>query len=249
MNNIFIVGAQRSGSTYLLSVLKNHPEVSASIKINPEPKFFLKKEIKKHDIDNYEKTYFNKTNKKTKYLCEKSTSYIEHAYALKNIKKTYPNCRIIVILRNPAIRAYSNYRFSVVNNLEKESFLKALSSESSRIENMNFNTSVNPYIYKKRGLYVLYLREIFNIFDKFQVKILIFEEFLENIIEIKSLFEWLGIDTNYIPKIYKDKINNNVNDYYDDKEIINNLFDEYKESILDLESLINKKIKVWHKLT
>ena len=51
--------------------LKDHPEVSASIKINPEPKFFLKKEIKKHDIDNYEKTYFNKTNKKTKYLCKK----------------------------------------------------------------------------------------------------------------------------------------------------------------------------------
>tara|TARA_B110000483_G_C18146791_1_gene523802 strand:+ start:470 stop:1219 length:750 start_codon:yes stop_codon:yes gene_type:complete len=249
MNNIFIIGAQRSGSTYLLSVLKDHPEISANIKINPEPKFFLSKKIKKKDINNYEKLYFNKTTKKTKYLCEKSTSYIEHSYALKKIKKIYPNCKIIVILRNPALRAYSNYRFSVTNNLEKKNFIKALKSENSRTENMHFTTSVNPFIYKKRGLYNNYLREIFDIFNELQVKILIYEEFLENLIEIKNLFKWLEIDSDYVPKLYQEKVNNNINNFHNDKETINKLFDEYKESILDLETLIHKKIKVWHKLT
>ena len=37
-NNHFIVGAQRSGTTYLLDNLNQHPEICITSKIKPEPK-------------------------------------------------------------------------------------------------------------------------------------------------------------------------------------------------------------------
>ena len=41
-NQFFIVGAQRSGSTYLYNLLDGHPDVCMAKHVRPEPKYFLK---------------------------------------------------------------------------------------------------------------------------------------------------------------------------------------------------------------
>ena len=49
MNNqfFFIIGAQRSGTTYLHNILEEHPEISMASPVIPEPKFFLSSDYKK----------------------------------------------------------------------------------------------------------------------------------------------------------------------------------------------------------
>jgi len=126
MKNLFIIGAQRSGSTYLYKVLNCHPEVSMAQPVRPEPKFFLNELLVSKGKKFYEETYFSSHKLGARYFGEKSTSYIESTDAAMRIKKYYPDARILIILRDPVLRAYSNYRFSVVNKLEPLSFEQAL---------------------------------------------------------------------------------------------------------------------------
>ena len=116
-NNHFIVGAQRSGTTYLLDNLNQHPEICITSKIKPEPKFFLKK----NELINGRQFYLNKYFKNhinEKILIEKSTSYIQCNEAALAINKMFPNARIIILLRNPVNRALSNFFFSKINGIK-----------------------------------------------------------------------------------------------------------------------------------
>ena len=103
INNHFIVGAQRSGTSYLLNKFDQHPEICITSKVKPEPKFFLKKT----EVSKGKKFYINKyfSNRiDEKILIEKSTSYIESKDAALAIKKMFPRAKIIILLRNPVNR-------------------------------------------------------------------------------------------------------------------------------------------------
>jgi len=41
--HFFVVGAQRSGTTYLYNVLDEHPQIFMAKPVRPEPKFFFPK--------------------------------------------------------------------------------------------------------------------------------------------------------------------------------------------------------------
>ena len=62
MNNLFIVGAQRSGSTYLYNLLDGHPEVSMIRPARPEPKFFLSQDSILQGKSFYEDHFFLSRN-------------------------------------------------------------------------------------------------------------------------------------------------------------------------------------------
>jgi hypothetical protein len=113
-NQFFIVGAQRSGTTYLYNILDEHPEICMAQPVKPEPKYFLNKKLLDINIDEYYKMYYYE-NKKIKIYGEKSTSYYENEEVAKSIALTFPLTKIIFILANPVDRAISNYKFSVQN--------------------------------------------------------------------------------------------------------------------------------------
>lgn len=77
MKHLFIVGAQRSGSTYLYELLDSHPEVSMAHPVRPEPKFFLNAQRVSLGIAHYIDAHFADRKVGGLYLGEKSTSYIE----------------------------------------------------------------------------------------------------------------------------------------------------------------------------
>jgi hypothetical protein len=59
MSRFFIVGAQRSGTTYLWHALNHHPEICMASPVRPEPKFFMQEELWKKGKDYYERAYFS----------------------------------------------------------------------------------------------------------------------------------------------------------------------------------------------
>jgi hypothetical protein len=123
------------------------------------------------------------------------------------IKNYYPDARILVILRNPVERAYSNYRFSVENGVENLSFSDALEAEESRLSDTEFQSSVNPFAYQRRGEYIDYILDYADVFDRSMIDIIIHEEFVSNSNSIKALYRWLGIDDSYLPSDYMRKVN------------------------------------------
>ncbi|MFA6970116.1 MAG: sulfotransferase [Gallionella sp.] len=245
MNHLFIVGAQRSGSTYLYHILDEHPEVSMSRPVRPEPKFFLNDQLFEKGRAYYEDTYFGGQSEKTRYLGEKSTSYIESMAAANRIYQFYPNARILMILRDPVVRAYSNYRFSVAHQLEELTFEDALKAEPVRLAEATFSTSVNPYSYCKRGHYIDYIEAYLKIFDRSQLEILIFEEFVCKPESVQRLYRWLAIDDEFKPVSLGKIFNPTVQKEQNQSHALRSLALEYRESLERLENLLGYRIETW----
>lgn len=245
MNHLFIVGAQRSGSTYLYEMLDSHPQVSMIRPVRPEPKFFMNKELVERGKDYYEETYFPENKPGTKYFGEKSTSYIESPEAARRIKEFYPDARILMILRDPVMRAYSNYRFSVAHSLEPLSFAEALTAEQDRIRVAKFTTSVTPYAYRKRGNYIGYIESYLEVFDASQLCVLIFEEFANDLDSVQRLYRWLDIDDGFVPPSLHEVVNPATIQRIDQPTSFCDLALGYKDSIMRLERWMGRRIEVW----
>ena len=74
MKNLFIIGAQRSGSTLLAKTLDLHSKIKLMTPIKPEPKYFLGTIIAANKFT----LIFLKDMKKIITIFLKSVSYIEH---------------------------------------------------------------------------------------------------------------------------------------------------------------------------
>ncbi|WP_419174974.1 sulfotransferase family protein [Desulfosediminicola sp.] len=192
-----IIGAQRSGTTYLYKILDSHPEVFMAKPVKPEPKYFIDQANIINGYSAYYKRYFMSSNK-YQLLGEKSTSYIEKVAAARAIKAVIPNCLIIVSLRDPIERAISNYQFTVNNGLESLSFENAIKCEEARSKHWRkLNISVNPYAYTERGHYVKYLPIWEQVFGKDNMIFIVFEKMVGDKEEISNLYKRIGVDGSY----------------------------------------------------
>jgi len=242
-NQFFIVGAQRSGTTYLYSILDEHPEVCMAKPLRPEPKYFLQNEI---DLDTYYSKYYKNCTKATKIFGEKSTSYYENKEVAQKVANYFPNAKIIFILANPVDRAISNYKFSYINGLETRDIEEVFINEK-KIDVTKYITSVNPFRYKERGVYHKFLDYYYKVFPQKNIKVIIKENFTGNLEEIQSLYTFLEIDNNIIPNSYTKVINKSKNTI--EESILNRvktkLFDYYKEHNIMLSTKYGLDLAVW----
>jgi hypothetical protein len=218
--NAFIVGAQRSGTTWLCKQLDLCPPINVLKPISPESKYFLKNDV---DYDEYMNLF---DNKDSKVFLEKTTTYIESEKAARNIINTVPNPKIIICLRNPVERAISNYFFSYNYGVEtrtiEEVFLE--NKPCPDIDISKFST--NPFDYLKRGMYSEYIDRYINVFGKDRVLITFFEDFTTNNKELHKIVTWL--ETFHYPKLSKEVINSSNRTHISD-DVYAKLKDYYTE--------------------
>lgn len=247
MNHVFIVGAQRSGSTYLYHLLDGHPQITFARPARPEPKFFLNESFYLQGRAFYESLYFTDVPADTVYLGEKSTSYIESEIAAYRIRDFYPDARILMILRDPVLRAWSNYRFSVQHGIESLDFEAALAAEPDRLARGEFTTSVNPYAYQQRGHYINYIEEYLKFFNAGQLYILIFEEIVGNLAGVQSLYQWLGVNDGFAPASLGEVINSSNGQAEMSHTALRALARGYLQSLEGLEHYLGRPIDAWRR--
>jgi len=103
--NLFIIGVNKAGSSWLHYLLDNHPDIYMS-KVK-EHNYFGK--IYPNDMEKYHK-YFP-FNKPFTYFGESTTSYFVSEKIAQEIYEYCPNAKIIAIVRDPIKRLISHYNF------------------------------------------------------------------------------------------------------------------------------------------
>lgn len=151
---VFIIGAQRSGTTFLREWLKSFPGVLGTLQATPEPRVL--RQLSFGNSADWRDEAFGSSwrNGKFSHLLEKSTSHLGDRTLAAVTQKHCPSAAIIVSLRDPIERAVSNYRLSVKSGYEDLPILEAFERDAERSPRKSPpGLSVNPFKYLRRGLY------------------------------------------------------------------------------------------------
>ena len=230
--NFICIGSQKSGTTTIYNILKNHNEIFLS----------EQKELHFFDYDDqydkgveYYKNFF-KTDKKI--VGEITPSYIFFDDCAKRIYTTLgAKIKILIILRNPIDRAFSHYLMSCKRGFEKKSFEEAIILEEERICKGYFEKS--HYSYISRGKYSEQIKRYYKYFDKENIKIIFFEEFIQNQQSaISSIENFLNIKSNNINLNLKSNYASNYR-----FSIIKNILHKENIFISRFKQFLPKKIK------
>ena len=245
-DHFVIIGAQRSGTTYLYDILEQHPEICMSIPKKPEPKYFLGKSKEELNLKEYIDKYFINSNNSIKIFGEKSTSYYERKESAMLINALLPKAKILIILRNPIQRALSNYFFSVNNGLETRTLEEVfiLNKKAPNNSSIRF-ISVNPFNYLGRGEYHKYIKRYRRYFDSSKIKIILFEELVNNKQKIVELYSYLGVDKTFRPINIEIPVNSSGLQNSISKEILEFLKSYYVEHNKKLEKISGLKLDLW----
>lgn len=200
--NFFILGAAKCGTTSLNAYLRQHPEIFMSRK--KETNFFSDGFQGFGSVVNPNR-YFElfSSVKDEKIIGEASHSYMTSPSTAATLRLLFPEAKFVVILRNPADRAYSLY-----NHLRRygheplASFEKALELEVSRSSSQRFIKSCKENIYNFKyfssGLYAEQINRYLQLFDKEQFLFLKLDDLNNNPENtLKSIFRFLDVDDSF----------------------------------------------------
>ena len=166
--SFLIIGAQKSGTTTLLEALGHHPRVFA-----PQSELHFFSHRWDRGLPWYE-TQFAPAAADDRVVGEKSPSYLSHPVAAERIAATLPEARLVVLLRDPAQRAYSHYWHNRRLDKEPLSFADALAAEDGRVVDPH---TAALYGYVGSSLYLEQLRRYERHFDSGQMLV----EFLDDL--------------------------------------------------------------------
>jgi len=183
--NFIVAGAAKAGTTSLYHYLLQHNDIF--LPKQKELNFFCSDSINKMSkITTSDKKFFNIISEYEHYskFYEDAEPYTAigditpqylycHDEAIPKIKQYCGDPKIIICLRNPVDRAYSNYTHYVREMYEDCSFEQALSLESKR-EADGFNIG---YQYRKVSLYSDHVKAYMDNFSC--VKIILFDDLIK----------------------------------------------------------------------
>ena len=200
--DFIIAGAMKCGTTSMHRILNSHPNI-----------FVPKKEINFFDLDDLiqHPDFFFFNNRRWHYpsftknnaeywdwystffagateeqvLGEDSTCYLASEVAPERISKVAKEIKIIIMLRDPTDRAYSQYWHLVRTGRATLSFEETL--------------QIEPASVLTRSLYEKQVRNYLRFIPRERIYFVIFEEFIRNIPgTTRKVCDFLGVDGNLI---------------------------------------------------
>ena len=192
--NFLCVGAQKAGTSSLFNILNQSKDVYFSEK--KELHFFEKNDEfskgEEYYLSNFEKRYNGQ-----KLIGEITPEYLFYSYVPSRILKTLGKIKILIILRNPIIRSYSQFNFHKMYQVEKINADFAIEIEKDPIitEVCSYESWYYPNYYISKSLYYHQVKRYIEVFGKENVYVGIFEEiFKKSETIIDPIIEFLDID-------------------------------------------------------
>ncbi|HEY9696908.1 MAG TPA: tetratricopeptide repeat protein [Trichocoleus sp.] len=198
--NFIIIGAGKSGTSSLYTYLAQHPQVIPPVGKSDKEIDFFTVEFSK-GIDWY-LSHFPPIPEGSGFLTgESSPSYLQCAdNAEKRLFASFPQVKLICLLRNPIDRAFSEYQQSVRIGIEKRSFEQVLEEELSILRMVDSSAkSCEAYWSTQEGyignsVYVFFLKKWLSTFPDNQLLVLQSEVFYSNPAKImERVFKFLNL--------------------------------------------------------
>ena len=231
------IGSQKGGTTSLINYMNQHPEI---FMVSKECHFFDTTALTKNNIKQYE-SQFTQTDMNKTIIGEKTPSYCYLRFAIDRIYDYNPDIKLLLILREPVSRAYSQYNMDHLKTLD--SFLSDILLQQQK-DNLSTIKSNGEYTLV-RGFYDEQLEYIYSKFPKQNVYVGISEEIQKNKhVEYNKIFRLLGAKKDI-------NINSNKDTHvrkYEKRlspEAANVLYNIYKPHNEKLYQLLGRTIDVW----
>ena len=224
--NFFVVGAPKAGTTSLYRYLKQHPQIymspvkepsyfASEVRVEnlcesfkrhvrlqsahlreyiddgrpPDPYAWLV--LNWHDY----KSLFDRV-KDEKAIGEATVSYLWSATAAGNIHARIPEAKIVMILRDPAERAFSHYMHQLAEGLTRSTFRKHI--EQAERGNSGEINALHPFL--ELGLYYEQVKRYLDLFPRENIRIYWYEdEWGEPKQLLADLFRFLNVDPAFAP--------------------------------------------------
>jgi Sulfotransferase family len=230
MPNFFIAGAPKAGTTSLYHYLCQHPEIYMSpvkepnffaSEIRPENladelqaeaaldavklRSYLHGPMTEHrfggmitDWEDYLKLFRNAREEKA--IGEASVCYLWSKTAAENIHRTLGAAKIILILRDPADRAYSQYLQCLSTGRLHDSFSRRI--EQSRHRASDKFTVMYPWL--EFGCYCEQVRRFHAHFGNANVLILLYQDYRTDLpTALRRIYHFLGVNEDFAADISK----------------------------------------------
>ena len=263
--SLFIVGAQKAGTSALHNYLIKHPYIQGGVK--KEINFFNHRDKLSKGVNWYHKQYSPVLFYKPKPIYIDSTpQYLNDINIAEKIHEYNPNSKIVILLREPVSRAFSAWnmyrQFSELNAEEKNKLIEhhvsldLINKFRNLIDQSPFpsfdafiereltsSSSVDTYpSILKRGVYVDQVKAYLDTFGLDNVMIFESNYFKNNKVEVtNSILGFLGLSNlnlkeNRLKPIHSRKYESPIS--MTAKEKLKEYYKPYNESLF---TLINQK--------
>jgi hypothetical protein len=192
-----IIGAQKCGTSSLHNYLTQHPGVIAP----------LRKEVHYFDVnyplgERWYRAHFGRTGEPGLNI-DSSPYYLFHPLAAQRMHALLPQARLIVLLRDPVRRAYSQYWQQRDKDREPLGFEDALAAEPERVEGAHRRLASGEievsrehqiYSYVSRGRYAEQLERWLALYPREQLLALRFEDLAKDPLGVLNrTLSWLNL--------------------------------------------------------
>lgn len=194
--DLMIVGVQKAATTSLLRYLGEHPEIEAQTHLefsyfNKDDEYTLgyEKSLSKH--------FPNATS--GKMIVAKNATLSDTPVAIERLHEHNPDCKIVMLVRNPVERAYSSYLMARNRGWMDREF-----DELIEILDRGDESDVMYRLFVRLGIYTNHVKNILHHFPESAFKIFVYEDFVKEPDKVtKEVFDFLGVDSEFVPNIAK----------------------------------------------
>ena len=188
--DFFVLGSQRCGTTWIDTVLRSSGAVL--LPINKQTYFFDRNYSK--GFDWYRAQFTASPNHDYKLTGEIATGYCLDG-AIDRLAESFPKAKVILVVREPVARAYSNYQ-------KRNSDYPDLTFEQAIAEDTDLVA---------RGLYGEMLERIRARYSEQQVKVVYFEDLQMNPEGfIADILDFLGVEIRIDPAFFSQDVNSSI---------------------------------------
>lgn len=201
-----IIGAAKSGTTALYRWLQQHPDVY--MPANKQPHYFAGitprfcgpgDDLFNRDIVTEPEQYgpLFAPGASCRARGEASPFYLYYSrQTAAAVRAAVPDCRLVVLLREPVARAYAGYLHLVRDGRESGTFAQALEREAERRRG-----GWEPlWAHRELGLYGQQLAEVLRVFPRRQVGVWLYDQMCRDPAALYAeVCRFIGVDHDFVP--------------------------------------------------